>query len=170
MAHRALVTVERPDGRYDCYRARWGGLTVFERGGAASVVADAVAGSPLERGASVRSVLAALDPPLDEAFLVRDAAGRITTYLVCWLGLQTSVADVASRRAPTALVPVTDSDTARELDCVVRTLKGVLGDAVDAGLLPGWLARGYLVVAVARHPAVAGDAVWFDQGVTADAR
>lgn len=155
MGHRALVAVERHGGEFDCYRSQWTGVGPDDGDPAAAVDRIVAAGRPLASGASVSRVLDLLAPRSDEALLVR-AAGHTTRYLVRWLGVPTA----HDGDGPVVLVPTTGFDVVERLDCTLRTAKGVLGDAVDAGLLPRWMAVGYLATMVTRHPDVPEDSIW----------
>ena len=150
MGHRALHAVPTGGG-YDCYRTRWDGLAVFEgafpeRPDSRLLVAE---------GLDAVGVLGALAGG-DEALFVH---GEDTVYLVRRLDIPlTSVVD--SRSDPeSVLLPVSDPETARRLDGDVATAKGILGDAVDAGLCSQWVAEGYLRAFLTRHPD-AGAVVW----------
>ena len=148
MGHRTFVAVHSGDGRYDCYRFQWGGDgESLERDWAGFDAAEDR--SPTATGLTVEGVLARLDPLSDETLFVR--GGEKRTYLVVSLALVTSASPV--KRAPDAvLVSVEHADGAASIRRFARTLKGVLGDAVDAGLVPRVVARGYLAVRLARHP------------------
>ncbi|PSP33673.1 hypothetical protein BRC64_02910 [Halobacteriales archaeon QH_10_67_22] len=154
MGHRALVAVER-DG-FDCYRSQWAGLAVARARPDSVVDRVVTATDPVVTGVPASGVLSALDPRMDEALFVR-ADGETATYLVCRVAVPSSRADGDSW---VVLVPVADAETADRLDCVFRTLKGVLGDAVDAGLLDRAVAVGYLTSALARHPDLPAGTVW----------
>lgn len=151
MGHRALVVVET-DG-FDCYRSQWGGLASLDPAAVVESVAD---GTPLERGVSAAGVLALLDPRADEALLVRSGDGTVR-YLVRWLGVPAAGTD---GDGPVVLAPVSDPGTAARLDCALRTLKGVLGDAVDAGLLGPRGAVAYLATVLAGHPDLPDGTLW----------
>lgn len=158
MAHRALVAVERAAGQYDCYRSRTGGLAAIDEDPPTAVDAMVVVGHLVGADVSAAGVLDLLDPQTDEALIVEARDGAVTSYLVVWLGL-VGRADVPEA-APAVLVPVSDGVAADHLRRTVRAWKGVLGDGVDAGILPSDVALGYLTVAVARHPDVPGEAIW----------
>lgn len=159
MGHRALVAVEDADGRYSCYRSQWGGLAAFGSVPPPAVVAEASDHTPLARDLDAAGVLESLDRRSDEALFVDAVAGGVRTYLVCRLGVPTARGDPCGV-GPTALVPVTDPATAREIECVHRTLSAVLGDAVDAGLVTAEAAVAYLGTAMAGHPDVTGETLW----------
>lgn len=156
MGHRALVAVERPGGEFDCYRSQWAGGGPDDGDPVAAVDATVAGQRPLATGASVSRVLDLLAPRSDEALLVR-SGDHTTRYLVRWLGVPTAHDD---GDGPMVLVPTTDADAVDRLDCTLQTAKGILGDAVDAGLIPHWMAVGYLATTVARHPDVPGDTIW----------
>jgi len=150
VGHRALVAVERDDGRFDCYRSQWGGRVAVDADPTTVVERTVAANPPLATAVPVTRVIALLDSRTDEALVVRSGE-ETTPYLVRWLGVPTTGGDGPG---PTVLVPVEDPATADRLDCTLRTAKGILGDAVDAGLVSRRLAVGYLVTLVARHPDV----------------
>ncbi|MFB6139419.1 MAG: DUF6735 family protein [Halosimplex sp.] len=180
MGARTLVAVERPDGRYDCYRTQWGGEQLDR------LVASARAGElppglvdpePVRSAVPADRVLAALDPLEYEALV---AVGEtVAAYLVVRLGIETSreaAADAAADsgsdgppafvRDAAGLVPWTDAAAATRLRRFFRTAKDVLGDAVDAELLSEPVAVGYLAVRLVRHPDVSGGILWVPGGET----
>ena len=157
MGHRALHAVQTGDGRYDCYRTRWGGLAAFDPPGGVPGPPDADRLVAESRDAA--GVLSALDPG-DEVLFVHGEG----SYLVCRLAVPT----LAGRPGPTgdrtaatatALVPVPDGRRARRLDADLRTAREVLGDAVDAGFVPRPMADSYVRAFLARHPD-AREVVW----------
>jgi len=168
VGHRALHVVPTGDGRYDCYRTRWDGLTAFAPSGdipdPASADRRSVPDLPdadrlVAESRDAAGVLSALDPG-DEALFVHGEGA----YLVCRL----TVPPLAERTDPpgnqtaataTALVPVGDPRRARRLDADLRTAREVLGDAVDAGLVPRPMAERYVRAFLARHPD-ARELVW----------
>ena len=170
MGHRALHAVPTGDGRYDCYRTQWDGLAVFAPSDGAPDSPDAgrrpIVDPPdddrlVAESRDAAGVLSALDPG-DEALFVHGEGA----YLVCRLTVPT-LADEADppgdRAAATALVPVTDAPRARRLDADLRTAREVLGDAVDAGLVPRPMAERYVRAFLARHPD-AREVVWLPPG------
>ena len=165
MGHRALVAVERDPGQFDCYRSQWGGLAVCEADPTATVAEVVADERPFAVGVSAQGVLSLLDPRSEEALLVRTRVG-LSTYLVRRLDVPTVAAggdDSGSapvRPASIVLVPASDSRLVERFDVTLRTAKGVLGDAVDAGLFTRTVAERYLEALVARHPDVPGGAVW----------
>jgi len=175
---RTLVAVERRDGRYDLHHSQWGGehldrLSTVESGD--ELAPELVDPEPICTLVPVQRLLSALDPRAHEAVVV---VGETTeTYLVCWLGVETSresgSAPAATTRDEcssaftgdaTALVPWTDDATTARLRRFLRTTKDVLGDAVDAGLVPGWLATAYLAVRLARQPDSPDNVLWLPTG------
>ncbi|QLH77607.1 hypothetical protein HZS55_09990 [Halosimplex rubrum] len=191
MGARTLVAVERDAGGYDLHRSQWGGEHVDRLVDLIRVdeaPPDLVDPEPFRAGASVDELLDSLDPREYEAFVVAD--DRTEAYLVCRLDIETG------REAATAVArDVTDADTtvdadgptvadaaalvpwpgeaaAERLRRFVRTAKDVLGDAVDAGLVPAPAATRYLAVRIARHPDTPdGDAIlWIDGGERATRR
>lgn len=150
MGARTLVAVERDAGGYDLHRSQWGGehvdrLVALLRAG--EVPPDLVDAGAFRAGVSAGELLDSLDPREYEAFVVAD--GQTEAYLVCRLGIETG------REAgdePAALVPWSGEAAAERLRRFVRTAKEVLGDAVDAGLMPAPAATRYLAVRIARHP------------------
>jgi hypothetical protein len=145
VGHRALCAVSTPEGRYDCYRTRWDGLAAFEYSHRVPDLRDSRA--PVAEAVDAVGVLDLLEPT-DEALFVRGGAA----YLVCRLDVPVLDADTGQRTVPAALAAVADGAAANRLDCELRAVKGVFGDAVDAGLLSRALADGYLRVFLARHP------------------
>jgi hypothetical protein len=185
---RTLVAVERRDGRYDLHHSQWGGehldrLSTMESGDAPPELVDP---EPIDTAVPVRRLLSVLDPRAHEAVVV---VGETTeSYLVCWLGIETSresgsapaadareegssaftgdaTAAVSRTDDVTALVPWTDEAATARLRRFLRITKDTLGDAVDAGLVPAWLATAYLAVRLARHPASSDEALWLPDGV-----
>ncbi|MEF8853768.1 MAG: hypothetical protein V5A44_11325 [Haloarculaceae archaeon] len=149
MGHRALHAVPVEDG-YDCVRTRWGGLAVFD----GSIPDPPDARRPVAERVDAVGVLRALTD-VDEALFVH---GDDVAYLVRRLDVP-PVAGVDPGTSVRVLLPVADGATARRLDGDLATAKGVLGDAVDAGLLARWMAAAYLRAFVARHPGVRG-VIW----------
>ena len=179
MGARTLVAVERDDGGYDLHRSQWGGehvdrLVALLRAG--EVPPDLVDPAPLRSGVAADAVLDSLDPREYEVFVA--AADRTEAFLVCRLGIETgrtfegaddpTVGDATTVAAveAAALVPWPGEAAAERLRRFVRTAKEVLGDAVDAGLVPAPAATRYLAVRIARHPDTPDpDAiVWLDGG------
>jgi hypothetical protein len=155
VGHRTLVAVERRAGEFDCYRSRWGGVAPATDP-AGDIAATVARVPPLARAASVSHVLCHIAPRTDETLLVRSLAG-VESFLVRWLGVPTSDGDGT---APAILVPVDDQAAVERIDCALRTATGVLGDAVDAGLCPQWIAVGYLARFATRHPDIPDETVW----------
>ncbi|WP_436932336.1 DUF6735 family protein [Halosimplex halobium] len=179
MGARTLVAVERDAGGYDLHRSQWGGehvdrLVALVR--ADEAPPDLVDPEPFRSGASAEAVLDSLDPREFEAFVVAD--GRTEAFLVPRLGIETGRQPGSPARAdtdrktrstdaePAALVPWPGEAAAERIRRFLRTAKDVLGDAVDAGLVPAPAATRYLAVRVARHPDTPdADAVlWIDGG------
>lgn len=146
MGHRALHAVPTEDGLYDCYRTRWDGLVAFDHPGRVPDLQDSHA--PVAETVDAVGVLDLLEPT-DEALFVH---GERVAYLVCRLGVPTRETPPGRETVPLALAPVTDSVAAERLDCELRVVTEVLGDAVDAGLVPRAVAEGYLRIFLARHP------------------
>jgi len=178
---RTLVAVGRDADGYDLHRSQWGGEHVdrlVDLIRADEAPPDLVDPEPLRSGVSAGALLDSLDPREYEAFVVAD--GRTEAYLVCRLGIETgreaatadgdavtaTAADGATGAEPAALVPWPGEAAAGRLRRFVRTAKDVLGDAVDAGLVPAPAATQYLAVRVARHPDTpdADAIVWIDGG------
>ncbi|QLH82882.1 DUF6735 family protein [Halosimplex pelagicum] len=180
MGARTLVAVERDAGGYDLHRSQWGGEHVdrlVDLVRADEAPPDLVDPVPFRSGASADELLDSLDPREYEAFVVAD--DRTEAYLVCRLGIETgresatAVAGTATDAGAAtdvadaaALVPWPGEAAAERLRRFVRTAKDVLGDAVDAGLVPAPAATQYLAVRVARHPDTPDtDAIlWLDGG------
>lgn len=163
MGHRALHAVARPGGRYDCYRSRRTGLAVAEaeRADRSRLPADA---TPVATGAHTSAVLALLDPRTDEALYVYEDGG-VTAYLVRTVDVPTTGGPVSRPHpVPVALVPAETAGATRCLDCALDAAKGVLGDAVDAGLLHRRVAERYLAAFLPRHPDAAGT-LWLPREV-----
>lgn len=174
-----MVAVARPDGRYDCYHSQWGGehldrLVASVRDGGAPP--DLVDPDPVSTAVPAGRVLDRLGSRGYEALVAAD--GAVEAFLVCRPGIETGRPPDAdgpaeTRTEPAAsfvrdavvLVPWTDEATAARVRRFSRTAKEVLGDAVDAGLLPAWAATGYLPVRLTRHPDVRDEIVWFPSGV-----
>lgn len=162
------MAVERADGRFDCYRSQWGAVAALDDDPAAVVESVLADGRPVASGASVGRVLGVLDPLSDERLLVR-TDGSVTHYLV--RRLDVPVAGTAgpggtqpADGVPVVLLPVSDRRAVERLDVVLRTAKGVLGDAVDGGLVPRAAAERYLATVVARHPDLPDGTVWLAPG------
>ena len=146
MGHRALHAVPTTAGRYDCYRTRWGGLAAFEHPRRPADPRESH--TPLAEAVDAVGVLDLLEPT-DEALFVH---GEEVAYLHLRLDVPTCHGGDRRTAGQTALAAVTDSAAANRLDRELGVLKAVLGDAVDAGLLPRGLAGGYLRVFLVRHP------------------
>jgi hypothetical protein len=146
VGHRALHAVPTGDGLYDCYRTRWGGLATFEHPDRIPDPQDSH--TPVAEAVDAVGVLDLLEPA-DEALFVH---GDDLPYHVVRLHVPTAASGLPDSPGHTALVPVPDAETARRLDCELRTAKDLLGDAVDAALVPRLVADGYLRVFLARHP------------------
>lgn len=142
VGQRTLVAVERDDGRYDyCHRP------VDRAGPAAS---PRVRDPPEGTAVGPDGLLGTLDPR-DHDWLVV-VGERTERFAVLWLGLELlEVGAVAVDCG--ALVPA-DSRREERLHRWLRDAKDVLGDAVDAGLLPWPVAVEYLRARVAAHPDV----------------
>lgn len=167
MGHRALVAVERSNGRYDLHRSRWGAdqLRLLRRlDPDAPLERDLVDPEPLCSGATAATTLDLLDPVEYEALFAVDRAG-VTAYQVIALSPALATVPDDRRASPSALVPVDDAATAARLRRFCRATKAVLGDAVDAGLLTEGMAIGYLRARLAAHPDVRTDEViWLPGG------
>lgn len=169
MGHRALVAVERDDGRYDLYHTQWGAddsslQRVLDAGsGAVGYLLDALGGvDRLDGALTVADVLDRVDPLTHEALLV--LADQPTVYLVVAVRVETATTDAGWTVPEAVLVPVADVATADRIRRFARTVDGVLGDAVDAGLVSQALARGYLGARLAAHPDVSPDSLWLTLG------
>ena len=172
MGHRTLVAVEIASGRYALGRVQWGGelLDCDDRRLAARATRLVAERDPPVTKCDARAVLDAVKPFSDELLVIVDSQGRPTRFLVCSLS-------VPIRRDPTGvgrgtsgqcvLVEVPDGDAARQVRIGRRTLDGGLGDAVDAGLLPTWLAAGYVGHWLASHPDTVGAPIWLATRVAA---
>ncbi len=176
-----MVAVARPDGRYDCYHSQWGGEhldRLVAWAWADGVPPDLVDPEPVRTAVPADRVLARIDPRGYEALVAVAVDGAVEAYLVCWPGIETGqqtgtdAATAGSRtdaaasfvRDAAVLVPWTDAATAARLRRFSRIAKGVLGDAVDARLLPAWMATAYLAVRLARHPDVCDAFLWLPPG------
>jgi len=180
---RALVAVERDADGYDLHRSQWGGECVdrlVDLVRVDEVPPDLVDPEPFRAGVSADELLGSLDPREYEALVVAD--GRTEAYLVCRLGIETGreagdgPARTQASTSPAvgahagveaaALVPWPGEAVADRLRRFVRTVKGVLGDAVDAGLLSDPAATRYLAVRLARHPETpdCDGIIWIDGG------
>ena len=161
MSHRALVAVERGDGRYDVHYSRGGGADErLERLGRpdAGRARELLDGPPIERGLPFEAMLAdLLDPIVHEALVVVAPDGEATPYVVVPYLLATSdgLVESAPRGAALALV---GRDGSRLHPAYVRGWSHgaaeVLGEAVDADLLSPAEALGWLDDGVRR---LAGD-------------
>lgn len=145
MGHRALHAVPTGNGLYDCYRTRWDGLAALEHPERVPDPQDSRA--PVAEAVDAVGVLDLVEPT-DEALFVRGGG----TYLVRRLDLPTRGPPTDRENAPTGLARISDNTGANRLDCDLRTVTEVLGDAVDAGLVPPGVAEGYLREFLARHP------------------
>ncbi|ELZ22472.1 hypothetical protein C475_18208 [Halosimplex carlsbadense 2-9-1] len=161
MGARTLVAIERDADGYDLHRSQWGGEHVdrlVDLVRADEAPPDLVDPEPFRSGVSADELLDSLDPREFEAFVVAD--DRTEAYLVCRLGIETgreaATADddavAATGTESAALVPWPGEAAAERLRRFVRTAKDLLGDAVDAGLVPAPAATQYLAVRIARHP------------------
>lgn len=161
MGHRALHAVPTGDGRYDCYRTQWDGLAAFAPSGGIPDPPDA--DRPVAKSVDAAGVLSVLDRG-DEVLFDH---GEETAYLVCRLTVPALAAwpdrTGGPRTTAAALVSVADGRTARRLDADLRTAREVLGDAVDAGLVPRPVAERYVRAFLARHPDT-GEVVWLPAG------
>ncbi len=173
-----MVAVARPDGRYDCYHSQWGGehldrLVASVRDG--EVPPDLVDPDSVDTTVPTSRVLDRLGSRGYEALVAAD--GTVEAFLVCRPGIETGRQPDAEAPAGTrddaaasfvrdavVLVPRTDAAAAARIRRFSRTAKGVLGDAVDAGLLPEWMATAYLAVRLARHPDVRDPILWIPRG------
>ncbi|WP_135364228.1 DUF6735 family protein [Halosimplex halophilum] len=179
MGARTLVAVERDADGYDLHRSQWGGehvdrLVALVR--ADEAPPDLVDPEPFRSGASVEELLDSLDPREFEVLVV--AGDRTEAFLVPRLAIETgrrygTASGAATDREtpstdaePSALVPWPGEAAAERIRRFLRTAKDVLGDAVDAGLVPAPAATRYLAVRVARHPdTLDPDAIlWIDGG------
>lgn len=99
MGHRALVAYARPDGRYDCYYAHWGGVDLGLAERLVDPERDPVAPEPLATARPFAAVVdGVLDPLVHEALYVVDREGvvgsrsgpdrerPVTAYRALWLG------------------------------------------------------------------------------------
>jgi len=161
MSHRAFVARERHRGRFDGFLARDGATDeVLTRLLApdARLPPDAVSGSPRVRASSLEDLLAAhLDPIEHEALLVVHRDGTATPYVVLPSVLTT--ADGLLEGDPTGVaLSLVGRDGSTLAPAYVRGwfqgTAGVLGEAVDAGLLAPDEAFTWLRDAVGR---LAGD-------------
>lgn len=168
MGARALVALERPDGRYDLYHTQWGGervdrLVSLVRAG--EVPTDLVDTDPLDTGVHTEQVLAPVDTREYEAVVV--GGERPDAYLVCRVAVDS---DSRAERS-TALVPYSDRMAAERIRQFLRTTRDVLGDAVEAGLVPASVATGYVAARLARHPDTPVDGeeiLWLSPGGDAE--
>jgi hypothetical protein len=169
VGHRTLVAVERADGRFDCYRSQWSTVAALGADPAAIVESVPAGERPVASGVCVDRVLGLLDPVSDERLLVR-THGSVTPYRVRPLDVPAAeTADpgdtqLAASGAPVVLLPAPDRDAVERLDVALRTAKGILGDAVDAGLVSQAAAERYLVAFVGRHPDLPDGALWLTPG------
>jgi len=146
VGHRALHAVPAADGLYDCYRTRWDGLAAFEHPDRVPDLQDFH--TPVAEAVDAVGVLDLLEPT-DEALFVH---GEGVAYLVCRLDIPTRETPPGRETVPLALVSVSDGVAAERLDCELRAVTEVLGDAVDAGFVPRAVAERYLGLFLARHP------------------
>jgi len=135
MAERGVLVCERPDGRVDVFRARWGGSD--------RALARVVTGPPRaafavadwgvdRRGVARRTVIDTLDYLSTAALYWVEDEGT-SAALVLWFGLPgVGQADPGLG----ALVAVDSLSDACRLRRCWRTLKGAVADAVLAGRLP----------------------------------
>lgn len=157
MSHRALVAVAREDGTYDVYLATHGATdgTLDDL-----VVADAglppglVAGPPTGTASTMDDLLTAhLDPVVHEALVVAEPDGRVTPSVV--LPFAVATADGLVRGTPSgAVLSLVGRGGSVLRPAYVRgwyqASGELLGEAVDAGLLPPEAALGCLRDAVER--------------------
>lgn len=177
MGARTLVAVEGPEGRYDCYHSQWGGEHLewlLEQGPLDDGATRLVDEEPTRTGIPADRVLSMVESQVYEALVVREGADHVEVYIVCRLGIETARAPGATNRrssadeAPTApsrhalaLVPWTDATAAARLRRFSRIGEGILGDAIDAGLLPAWLASAYFGVRLARISDCPDRILWY---------
>lgn len=170
MGERALVAVERPDGRYDLRHSQWGGAATRLRavlGSDDEVEAVLRTATPVLSDVAAPVVADYLDPREYELLYV--VGDSVTVYLVCRLGTETAGRERDGTpesvvRNAAALVPLTDATTATRLRRFLRPSKAVLADAVDAGLLPQWAAIRYLGAALSGRPDVPEETMWLPSG------
>lgn len=156
MGHRALVAVERADGRYDLYYSQWGAhgwrlAAILARpGGADPTTGGAPVGpAPLATGCTFDALLGDhLDFQAYEALFLVARSGAVRPHLVCWFGLP----GVDRLRpgdggliAVDADAPATDGEYLR--GWFAGTKETVL-DAVDRGAFTPAGARAYLAARV----------------------
>jgi hypothetical protein len=157
VGHRALHAVQTGDGRYDCYRTRWGGLAAFDPPGGVPGPPDADRLVAESRDAA--GVISALDPGDEVLFVHGEGAYLVRRLTVPTLAERADLSRDQTAVTATALAPVADAQSARRLDADLRTAREVLADAVDAGLVPRPRAERYVRAFLARHPD-ARDVVW----------
>jgi len=136
MAERGVLVCERPDGRVDAFRARWGGSD--------RALARVATGPP-------RAAFGVADWGVDRRGVtprtVIDTLNYLSTAALYWIGDRTRVAlplwfglpGVGLDRADPglgALAAVNSLSDARRLRRSWRALKGAVADAVLAGQLP----------------------------------
>ena len=170
VGHRALVAIERADGRYDCHYAHWGAhewrLLAALQGADDPRDCDGVDPAPIATDVSFGSVVDThLDFRTHEA-LYRAERDSITPYTVCWFGFPA----VDERVSDAGALVAVDRGDARADGALVRGwftgTKGLLGAMLDDGDVTPDAARDWLV---SRLQSWAGDReTLFGPGVTGE--
>lgn len=163
MSHRALVAVARADGRYDVHYSHHGGTDdrlARLRYPGVDPPADLVGGDPRARGLTIDDVLDDhLDPIEHEALVVVERDGEVVPFVVLPYVLATADGLVEWEPRGVAVALVAGDGNALHpafLRGWLQGTAGVLGEAVDAGLLTreeafGWLDHGVRRLAGDRH-------------------
>jgi hypothetical protein len=138
MAQRAVLACRRENGRYGCYRSRWGGT---DRALAAVCAGTSPTDLPVawdhnRETAGLAGVVSGFDYLSAEA-LFREDSGETTVFLPLWFGLPLPDTDPSPRSG--ALVEVASLGDAGLLRERVRELKVTIADALAADTLP-WAA------------------------------
>lgn len=157
MGHRALVAIARRDGDFDVYLAKRGATdAILERllEPDAGLPDGLVDGPPRGQTPSVSALLAThLDPISHEALLVVGRGGAVTPHAVVPFVLATADGLCEGAR-PGATVALVGEDGSVLRPAYVRGwvqgTAGVLGEAVDAGILSPAEAFGWLEDALRR--------------------
>lgn len=182
MGARTLVAVEGPERRYDCYHSQWGGEHLewlLKQGPLDDGPTGLVDEEPTLTGIPADRVLSVVESRTDDALVVQAGDDRVEAYVVCRLDIVTGPgpdpgntrcdadqAPMARICRAIALVPWTDATAAARLRRLLRIGKGILGDAVDAGLIPAWLASAYLGVRLARISDAPDRILWYGPAMT----
>lgn len=149
MGHRALVALEGPDGRFDCYRSQWGAhrwrLARTVTDGTDPLDAADLDCSPVATDCAFDAVVTEhVDFQSHEALFVV-AGGTVRPFLVCWVGIP---GVDRNRPGDGALVAVDPDEPVADGEYLRGWFEGTKAAAlamVDRGAFDPGGARGWLV-------------------------